>query len=280
MPTIRGNRTQLAALLIAAIAGGAVYAQFSERIEVRLHQLDVIVETRDGKPVTDLTKDDFIVTRDKKQQEITNFSVFVDPAVASQGNPTAAAEPPRERRKFIFFIDQVAMYPPTRDVFLTRVNEILGAMNNGDQGMVVTPASIEEKIPLYLTSDKNLLMRTLVRVTRAMMVRLDTTPLKDPWEPSFGGFKVDVGPVEVESIKRIDDCGQSLEVCSQKRLKSLKSIIKTAERLPGKKVLVLMTTRMSSAPGLVLNKDTAMPHAGHLAVAGEADRRQGIPRFG
>ncbi|MGZ8851624.1 MAG: hypothetical protein ACXW3E_15025, partial [Thermoanaerobaculia bacterium] len=170
MPTHRRNRTQLAALCLTIGLAGVTRGQFSERIEVRLHQLDIIVETKDGKPVTDLTKDDFIVTKDRKQQEITNFSAFVSPAVAAaQGAPATSEAPPRERRRFIFFMDQVSMYPPTRDVFLTRVGEVLGAMGNGDEGMVVTPASIDEKIPLYLTGDKQLLMRTLIKVTRDMM---------------------------------------------------------------------------------------------------------------
>ena len=104
------------ALLLLTLLAVSAAAQYSERIEVRLHQLDVIVETRDGKPVTDLTQDDFIVLMNRKPQTITHFSKYIE---LRQENPAAGAEEqPRERRRVIFFLDEVALYPPSRDFLL------------------------------------------------------------------------------------------------------------------------------------------------------------------
>ena len=236
-----------------AVAAAAL-AQFSERIEVRLHQLNVIVETKDGKPVTNLTKDDFIVLKDKKPQTITNFSVYTESGgqapspVLTAADSAAPAQPePRERRRFVFFIDDVAIYPTSRNYLLERTNEILGVMGNGDEGMIYTPGSVQ-KIPLYFTGDKQALMTALARVTREMMFVSDTTPLDDPWEPKLP-MAIEIPKEKIEVLRR-DDCGQSLEICSKKRLASLKSVVKALAHVGGKKVLVLMTNQMSSVPGL------------------------------
>ena len=259
--------TSLALLLVASSAA----AQYTERIDVRLHQLDVIVETRDGKPVTDLTQDDFIVLKDRKPQTITNFSKYFSlPTATAPGAPATAEPQPRERRRVIFFLDEVALYPPSRDFLLKRVAQLLDTMRPGDEAMIVTPGSIDEKIPLYMTGDKDTVMRTLARITRDMMRRFDITPIESQWEPA-SALKQDVGYVEKETLRRIDDCGLSLEVCSKRRLTTLKSILKTASELPGKKILVLLTTRMSTIPGMILNTTPGVnaPAAGTIG-----DRRR------
>ena len=45
------------------------------RVEVNLVQVDAVVTDKKGRPVTDLTADDFIVYQDGKRQEITSFSM-------------------------------------------------------------------------------------------------------------------------------------------------------------------------------------------------------------
>lgn len=225
-----------------AVAGSAT-AQYSERIEVRLHQLNVIVETRDGKLVTDLTKDDFIVLKDRKPQVITNFSLYVEPSPEIvQADDAKEETQPRDRRRFVFYIDDVDIYPTTRDFLLRRMADLLGAMGNGDEGMVVTPGS-KRKIPQYLTGDKQALMATLARVTREMMHVGDSTPTEDPWEPKLPGA-IEI-PKEKEQVRRRDDCGQSLGICSKNRLASLRSVVKALGQLPGKKVLRARPARTS-----------------------------------
>jgi VWFA-related protein len=257
-------------VLLSGLLAATAAAQYTERIEVRLHQLDVIVVTRDGRPVTDLTQDDFVVLMNRKPQTITNFSKYVELATASsEAGASTAAEQPRERRRVIFFLDEVTLYPPSRDFLLKRVAELLDTMRPGDEAMIVTPASVEEKIPLYMTGNRELIMRTLARITRDMMLRFDITPIESQWEPQIG--KVDIGYVEKETVRRVDDCGMSLEVCSKRRLTTLKSILATASELPGKKVLVLLTTRMSTIPGMILSNTSA---ANAPAANSIADRRR------
>ncbi len=52
----------------------SAFAQVSERVEVNVVNVDVTVLDRSGKPVDDLTKDDFAVFEDGQQQKITHFA--------------------------------------------------------------------------------------------------------------------------------------------------------------------------------------------------------------
>src|SRR4029078_642936 len=107
------------------------------------------------------------------------------PVQAAAGAPVEESQP-RERRRFIFFIDDVDIYPESRDYLLRRTEELLGAMNNGDDGMIVTPGSVQ-KIPQLLTGDQETLLVALGRITRDMMHVTDVTPLEDRWVPKLPG---------------------------------------------------------------------------------------------
>ncbi|MGZ7081237.1 MAG: VWA domain-containing protein, partial [Thermoanaerobaculia bacterium] len=247
------------------------FAQFSERLEVRVHEIDVVVETRDGKPVLNLGKDDFIVLQDGVAQAITNFSVVNETA----GTATASASetPPKQRaqtrkpRKFIFFIDAFEMLEETRKDLLRQSADLVGAMRYGDEAMVITPAW-PTRIPLFFTSDKQALMRTLDRVTKQMARAGDVAagPLMTDNRqatinsiesgPFGGGNNADPAlhpaPTASERTLMRGDCGQSIEKCAELRLADLKSLVNAVGELPGKKVLVVMSTHMTSTPGLAL----------------------------
>ena len=73
-------------LLVFAVAGpGAVFCQedgegqeawpavFSDRTEVNIVNVDVVVTDKDGQPVLGLKPEDFLLTADGEAQEISNF---------------------------------------------------------------------------------------------------------------------------------------------------------------------------------------------------------------
>jgi VWFA-related protein len=234
-----------------------LFGQFSERIDVRVHELEVVVETRDGKPVTDLQKDDFIVLQEGVPQTITNFfAVNETSATASAPDAarreTAEAAPPiRKPRKFIFFIDEFGMLDATRADLLRRCNDLVGAMHDGDEAMVITPAS-PQRIALFFTPDKELLVKTLERVTAEMMRKGDVLELGAP------GVFAGRGPIE-EGVLRRGDCGQSPQKCAEERLRTLISVLGALGELPGRKIMVLMTKTMSSVPGLKISDPQDAP---------------------
>ena len=60
------------------------------RTTINLVQLDVVVTDKDGKPVVDLTPDDFEITEDKSKQAITNFSYISLAPTVSVSQPNAS----------------------------------------------------------------------------------------------------------------------------------------------------------------------------------------------
>src|SRR5215813_6013295 len=67
------------------------------RISVTLVQIDAVVTDSKGKPVTDLTKDDFEIYEDGRRQPITNFSYIntqPDAARITTASTKTSASPP------------------------------------------------------------------------------------------------------------------------------------------------------------------------------------------
>src|SRR5664279_2275033 len=63
-------------LLLAVLPIAAQQPQFSQKIEVKLVEIDVSVTGRDGKPVHGLTADDFEIFEGRSRQQITNFTEY------------------------------------------------------------------------------------------------------------------------------------------------------------------------------------------------------------
>jgi VWFA-related protein len=247
-------------LIAAALAG-----QFGETIEVRLHQLEVIVETREGVPVTSLGKDDFVVRLNGDAQAITNFSINVEaPDLATgEGQVSAPASAPaephvkkREDRRYVFFIDESPMHDLSREDFLRQSSMLLDAMSATDQAMVITPAAMK-RVPLYFTTDKTAVQKTLARIT-AQMLRLNDVKVVNIPKPAD---YIDTGvPNEVEDpYFRRGDCGQSLARCSERRLSALRDVVQSLAALPGRKAVILMSYRISSDPLWRLNRRGGRP---------------------
>ena len=84
------------------------------RLGVTLVQVDAIVTDRDGRPVTDLSRDDFELMQDDRPQVITNFSFVASsppPATTrevSTSGPPVRLPPERVRRTIAIVVDDLA----------------------------------------------------------------------------------------------------------------------------------------------------------------------------
>ena len=88
--TFRFLRIGLALLIVAAATPSAQVATdglpvFTDRVEVNLVTLRVVVTTPLDHPVTDLTRDDFEIREDGERREITHFERVVDGRIDEQG---------------------------------------------------------------------------------------------------------------------------------------------------------------------------------------------------
>jgi VWFA-related protein len=104
-------------------------------VEVQVINVDAVVTDTDGKPVMNLTRDDFEVFEDGKPQKITNFSVF-DGAVMRDAAAAAAAAktavPEELRRKVLLLVDNNYIEKSERDLALNRIEQYLTKSYDGN----------------------------------------------------------------------------------------------------------------------------------------------------
>jgi VWFA-related protein len=240
---------------------------FGETLEVRIINLDVVVTTRDGKPVTGLTKDDFELLEAGKPTDISNFVEIIPsspaPAAAvfsTAPAPPAAADEHRDvrQRKLIFFVDNASVQPFNRNRVLQSMKRLLDeGARHGDAFMIVTWNGNALSVPLQMTTDHvaadKVWSRLFEQTSIGMMIQQDRARteaalndlivnyslMSPPQRPPY-----DVGLSEVRMYGE--------KVMHETRLKSeaLSSIIAALRGVDGRKALLFVTEAFSDNPAL------------------------------
>ncbi|RLE29549.1 MAG: hypothetical protein DRJ61_14295, partial [Acidobacteria bacterium] len=150
---------------------------FSEDVEINLVNIDVYVRDRKGKPVIDLTAEDFVVREDGEIREITNFTMLDEQAFrraderavpgvpvgvteAVQGDPAPVIRP----TWVVLYIDQENLHPLDRTRVLRRVREFVTESLIPPVQMMVVAFEGSLKVKQSFTSDG----RQVVSVIRGL----------------------------------------------------------------------------------------------------------------
>src|SRR5436189_4382250 len=91
---MRGHATAVALLLVSPILSAqniGPLPPLTAHVDVQVVNVDVSVTDTDGKPVMNLTRDDFEIFEDGKPQKITNFYIVQDATLRDGSAPAAAA---------------------------------------------------------------------------------------------------------------------------------------------------------------------------------------------
>lgn len=233
-------------------------ATYQETIEVRLHNVDVVVTDKDGAPVKGLRREDFEIREDGAVQTITNFAAYESTAppltVAPQtpakvettivDDMTPVAPPPRT---FVFFIDEMALDVNTlRNTSDELSKFVTTAMRPNDVAMVVQPQQVTN-LTLAFTSDREAIRTQLMDVLSAN--RLTAQPV---------GFENDIYYFERE-IKDMHDSAEARVIAHRysqratqrvrQRLGTLRALIASLAPYDGRKVLVAVTQNLHAQPG-------------------------------
>ena len=167
---MRGFAIAVGSLLFA----GALAAQnigplppLTAHVEVQVVNVDVSVTDTDGRPVMNLTKDDFQVLEDGVLQTITNFYVVENAAL--HGDAAAAAAggdvPPEFRRKVLLLVDNNYIDVNERNIALDKIEKYVTSSFGAEWavGTIGSGASIVQPF----TDDAAAIHAALARV-RAM----------------------------------------------------------------------------------------------------------------
>ncbi len=165
-------------LLCVLLVSPIVAAQetfFSEIMEVRVTNVDVVVTGRDGKPVTGLDRNDFEVYEDGVRKEITNFievrggpSASLTAARPGEAitEPVASSDDVR-RRDITIFIDNAVLHPLRRNQILPPLQQFVRENVRGGDTVSIATWGLSLKIELEPTSDREAIDAAVARLGSA-----------------------------------------------------------------------------------------------------------------
>lgn len=258
-----------------------------EAIEVRVANVDVVVRDHAGNPVVGLTKYDFVLYDDKKQQTITNFY-----EVRHGEDPTAppGAEPdvPLEvrRKRIVVFVDAASITPVRKKKVLDSLNRFLDHMRPEDQCMLVAWRSKLEIITPF-THDKQILAKGIEAISHfdaggersAEMINRVRLFVQSEIHDAELGF-VGWGEAYNNSRLTVNRYGERLLVEERQLADALDTITTTMAGLDGKKVLLLVSEALPKSPAAELytyvNEEIG-PHLPRQANTAWSETATGIP---
>jgi VWFA-related protein len=168
--------------LVLLLQGGTAAAQerpptFTEQVEVRVMDLDVVVTDRDGKPVLDLKREDFTVRLGGKVVPIDYFArvdagAIHAPDLASASPEQVLAAPTGGEeayltRHFLIYVDLGHMSPDWKRRALEPLRDLVARLGTNDFGRVVT-FDRRSKVLTEWTSKKEALLAALDGIEKAV----------------------------------------------------------------------------------------------------------------
>ncbi|MBN2321689.1 MAG: VWA domain-containing protein [Acidobacteria bacterium] len=221
------------------------------RVDVNLVQVDAVVTDKEGRPVTDLTAEDFIILQDGKPQEITNFSLvrMRDPvvprsSVQKQSPKSGDAVPVPQvqltsdqvRRVIVLVADDLGLSFPSCYHVREAIKKWLDKeMEPGDLVAVVTTGGGMGGLQQF-TGDKRLLYDAIDRIRFNMLSRVGAS--------SYEKELTALSPQQEEERNRGLTGGT---------LGAIRYFVNGMESLPGRKSLILFSEN------LVMNFDNSDP---------------------
>lgn len=256
-------KTFLAALAIASTAAAqqqpapqAPQPTLTEKLEIRVINVDVTVTDRKGNAIKGLTKDDFEILENGKSKPISNFYEVTSPIKSGAGEvkagetpapqPVVKAEeiPDNQKRRIIFYIDNLSLNPFNRNrVFKEMKKFIDEAMRPGDEAMIATyNRSMKVRVPF--TRDKVTLQQTLDVILGESALGVNAKSDRKQAEDQIrdaNSYGEALGYARTYSEEIQHDLRQSVE--------SINALMTTLAGVEGKKILVLTSEGFPMQPG-------------------------------
>lgn len=232
----------------------ATMPKLVENIDVRVINVDVVVTDKKGKPVTGLTKDDFVLFENGNPKPISNFYEVNGAEPEPKPEATKPNEPPHplraedipdtQKRRIIFFIDNLSLNPFNRNrVFKQMKDFISQVMRPGDEAMIATfNRSMKVRVPF--TRDPVQLQQTLDVIAGESALGVNN---KSDLESTESQIR-DAQSYD-DALSAARSYAQSSQHDLRQAVDSLDALMSTLAGVDGKKVLVLTSEGFPMQPG-------------------------------
>lgn len=264
----------LAGLWLAAPAGpqqppGDPVESFGERVEVEVVEVEVRVTDKKGRPVTGLTREDFLVSEDGRPVELLHFAEYRDGAAATGEGAAESAAPAAEVESaaledstyVVIFVDQIHLGPGGRGRLLEDLGEFVTVdlppdvpvmVVSHDGGIRITQDFTTERLPvldaLAAQEESGAGVFEAVR-RRSALRRIEQILLK--WtDTQFCAAPCECAFHEMEAAAR--EHASEVAAGVEQTLGGLASVVSALRGVPGRKVVLLVTDGLEARPGLDL----------------------------
>lgn len=233
-------------------------ALFVERIDVNVINVEVFVTDDQGRHVTGLTKDDFVILQDGQPVEITNFFTVsrqdrVDREIsgaAAKGAPAAPAVadlPEDQRLNLLVYVDHFNLHPSNR----TRVLDELGGfledrMFQGDRVMLVGYDGQLEVVQQF-TGDPTLLRGALRKLGTKKTGRVQADAKRRMTQANMRTFVEEGEAIMAHDVLRGYIQEQRVEL--RRSAAALGTVVRSLAGLPGRKALLYVSDGLPKRPG-------------------------------
>ena len=224
------------------------------RITTNLVQIDAVV-TKDGKPVTNLTADDFEIYEDGRKQAITSFAFVSNvPSATNQPAPARAKDakekgidvppaPPLKadepRRTMAIVVDDLGLSAESMGLARNQLRKFIAEKMQPHDLVAIIRTGGEMGALQQFTNDKRVLNRAVDQLKWNMCSRVGFSVL-----PSIGG----AAAVPALTGISIDGAGGFVGNCSAytftQTTMALRFIIDAMGQLPGRKSMVVLSDSM------------------------------------
>src|SRR5689334_6359776 len=203
------------------------------KIRTNLVQVDAVV-TKDGKPVTDLTADDFEIYEDGKKQTITSFAYISNvPSTPPQpvattkeksGNippPARPVNPNEPHRTIAFVVDDLGISAESMTQVRKQLRKFVNEQLQPNDVVAIIRTGGEMGALQQFTNDKRLLSRAVDQLRWNMCNRVGISVL-----PALGSY----------SARAL--CGRDSMTAT---IRALRFILDSMSYLPGRKSMVFLS---------------------------------------
>jgi VWFA-related protein len=237
------------------VDAGRPLPPISERVEVSVTNVDVVVTDSKGNRVNGLTRDEFEVFQDNVPQTITNFyAVAGGKLLLEDGkeipidSPAAAVEIPQQlKTRYVVYIDNLNIQPQNRNRMFKRLKEFISA-NVGPQAeaMVVT-YNRSLKVKRRFTSEKG---DVLAAIEQTEMETGGGTPLASERKDAIA--RINDAQSEDQAIRTARSYAQSLRNDLQFAVDAFKTSLNGLAGIEGRKIFIYVSEGLPASAGAEL----------------------------
>lgn len=239
---------------IAAVAQEALPTppppeKFVEEIEVRVVNIDVVVTDAQGKPLTNLTRDDFEMVEKGKPVEVSYFSRISEGRLQDESG-AVDDQAPRSPVIWAVYLDQTNIKPARRNQALRQLRAFLdGVMRNGDRAIVASYDGLVFRVRTGVTADRAFLLQTLETLQKER-VHLGPAAVQEPFLRSQIEHVIDPYEEGLVISRDINTVVDAEAMRTRNAIAGMGSLLDVLAGVDGRTAIVYVGAGFNTLPGL------------------------------